>query len=660
MYPANVSGSPPTNTTHREPWITTSGVYPDVTPEQYLRDPVVGGSVTSSILRMMTPPEFTPAHARHYMDCGREPKGYYDVGSAYHVAVLGRGGEVVSTVATDWKLPATRAWRDEQYALGKIPLLLKDVKAVAAMYAATLRHPDCSRIFAPGSFDPEVVVVWRDEATGLMCRAMIDAVPHYDRHMLLVDLKGLAVDTSLPTPTGWTTMRAVQVGDEVFDSAGRPCRVTAKSDVHWRPCYRVRFDDGSSVICDDEHRWLTTAGTMTKRYRWERTEVRSTEEIRRTLRHPSSGQRQHRITLAGSLDMPDVDLPIDPYVLGCWLGDGSTGGGIITSADPEVFERIAACGYGIGPNLVHPHHQKAESRTEMRSVYGLHRQLRLLGLLGYKVVPDVYLRASARQRLDLLRGLMDTDGTWNTGRRQAVFSNTERKLSEAVRELACSLGQRAVLGRMAQRGYGVTVESYPVSWRPVGGVVPFALERKASGARTVITPGESGRRMVVAVEEVPTVPTQCIEVDSPDHTYLCTESMIPTHNTKIGNADPASVSTSLARYGYHQQFAHYIAGVRALGLAEMVTPLLVVCGKDAPYVPLARPVDDEAISIGQVCNRKALDLYATCTATGNWPGYDDPENPDRAPIGLPGWKRYQHRAHAEAGVFDVHDMEEVF
>jgi hypothetical protein len=173
------------------PWITRPGLY-RMTNARYQADPVVGGSVSSTVLRKMTPPEGTPWHARHYLDQERKPQTYFDVGSAFHVDVLGTGGEVVEVKAPDWKTQKARAERDVARAAGKIPLLTKEAGPVRGMVAALRRHPFAAGFFTPGAFTAEFVIVWPDEETGLMCRAMIDCVPDYSDEMIIVDLKSKA------------------------------------------------------------------------------------------------------------------------------------------------------------------------------------------------------------------------------------------------------------------------------------------------------------------------------------------------------------------------------------------------------------------------------------------------------------------------------------
>ncbi|NED57820.1 hypothetical protein G3I24_43905 [Micromonospora aurantiaca] len=342
-------------------------------------------------------------------------------------------------------------------------------------------------------------------------------------HVEPVECKGLALDTPLPTPTGWTTMRAVQVGNELFDAAGRPCRVTAKSEVRYVDCYRIVFDDGSSVVCDADHRWVVSTGQNQRQH----PAVLDARTIARTLRG-TDRKRQHRVPLAGPLELPEIPLPVEPYTLGCWLGDGSTATGRITSADPELYDLVhAASGLAIGQDI------GPGQRCPTRTVHGLRTQLRAVDLLGHKHVPDIYLRASAGQRLALLQGLMDTDGTWAAQRHQAVFVSTVKALALAVEELAASLGERPVMVEVEASRFGTTTTAWRVQWRPVR-YNPFRLSRKAVRVTLAGPGGQSHRRMIVEVRAVPTVPTQCVVVDSPDHTYLCTERMIPTHNSDDG------------------------------------------------------------------------------------------------------------------------------
>ncbi|WP_267903525.1 replicative DNA helicase [Rhodococcus sp. JT-3] len=170
--------------------------------------------------------------------------------------------------------------------------------------------------------------------------------------------KALALDTPLATPSGWTTMGDVAVGDLLIDNHGKPTRVVAATDVMVdRPCYEVEFSDGTVLVADEQHQWLTetrasrrlaqNAKTGYNRYKNQKTfaEVRTTAEIASTVRCATAdGRVNHSVVNAKPLDLPTQDLLVPPYTLGAWLGDGSTACAQFTTADPEIIMLIEAEG----------------------------------------------------------------------------------------------------------------------------------------------------------------------------------------------------------------------------------------------------------------------------------------------------------------------------
>jgi replicative DNA helicase len=171
--------------------------------------------------------------------------------------------------------------------------------------------------------------------------------------------KALKLDTPLPTATGWTTMGEVAVGDQLIGADGEPTRVVAATEVMvGRPCFEVEFSDGTVIVADAEHQWLTDTRASRKsaqaaaagynRTKNQRTfaAVRTTREIAETLRCPTVDRRlNHSVANAAPLQAPERDLVVPPYTLGAWLGDGTTAAAQITSADPEVIMRIEAEGF---------------------------------------------------------------------------------------------------------------------------------------------------------------------------------------------------------------------------------------------------------------------------------------------------------------------------
>lgn len=256
--------------------------------------------------------------------------------------------------------------------------------------------------------------------------------------------------------------------------------------------------------------------------------VRTTDEIVRTFTHSTRGDTNHSIPTTKPLNLPPVELPIDPYVLGAWLGDGSKDGGGFTGIDPQIWERIEGAGYLMS-------HSAREAKSHR--ILGFVQELRALGVLNNKHIPAIYLRGSIQQRLDLLRGLMDTDGSADTRPEKArvEFMNTNLNLAQGVTELARSLGEKPVMKSKRATLYGKDCgEAWRVTWRPARHN-PFYLQRKVEQVGSLGNQAfRSLHRMITKYEEIPVEPMRCITVDSPNSMYLVGDGMIPTHNTAAG------------------------------------------------------------------------------------------------------------------------------
>ena len=329
--------------------------------------------------------------------------------------------------------------------------------------------------------------------------------------------KSLDVNLPILTTAGWKTIGTLDVGDYVYGTDGKPTRVLAKSEVFNKPCYRATTSDGETVIVSADHRW-------TLRRRRGYGFVTDTTQAFVDWKAAQKDCRSFLLPSITPLAGEDAGLPLDPYLLGVWLGDGSTDAARITSSDEDrstfakVFERA---GYTVS-HLPTPH--------IAFDVLGLRTPLRTLKVLGNKHIPAAYMRASPAQRLALLQGLMDTDGNCrdNGGCR---FSNTDERLIDATRELLWSLGipNTKVLMRLDQ-SYWHDGYTRRQCWQiNFSGVDCFRLERKL--ARLKACKRRYGR--YIDFEPCETVPTQCIAVDAFDELFLVGRSFIPTHNTKF-------------------------------------------------------------------------------------------------------------------------------
>ena len=422
--------------------------------------------------------------------------------------------------------------------------------------------------------------------------------------------KALKTDTPLPTPTGWTTMGEVRVGDHLIGADGKPTRVVAATEVmDGRPCYEVEFSDGSVIVADAEHQWLTDTRSSWKsaqaaavgynRYSNQHTSaaIRTTQEIAETLRCKTADRRlNHSVANAKPLQALDADLLVPPYTLGAWLGDGTSAGARITSADPEVIVNVEAEGLEARKSgsakyryyLRLPAAQAVEARACVvcgksfiprtsqvrtcgrscggrarfvstpvpiptcsrcggpscglrlcqscrKTVGTLQGRLRSIGVLNAKHIPAEYLRASEMQRRALLAGLLDTDGTV-TNRGTVQFSVTDQRLADDVFELIVSLGYRCQRASKRVRGRSeASSTAYILNFSTEDDV--FRLHRKLLAhkeRRTAVGTARCGSRFITDVRPIPSVPVRCVEVDNEDHLYLAGHAMIPTHNSTLG------------------------------------------------------------------------------------------------------------------------------
>ena len=327
--------------------------------------------------------------------------------------------------------------------------------------------------------------------------------------------KALALDTPVPTPTGWSTIGDLRPGDLVLGADGNPTKVVAKSPV-WRdrPAYVVS-SDGHEVVADAEHEWTVQLDRKTRR--------QVTRSTRRIADRRVHADRAPRLPDQEALVLPDADLPIPPYTLGVWLGDGSSANAVITAHDedaPHVRGRIDDEGV-----------VTADQKTRMTfSLLGVRVPMREMGVLGNKHIPQMYLRASHQQRLALLQGLMDTDGSVAKNGTME-FYNCNLRLIENVRELVHTFGVRCTLREKRATLYGKDCgPAYTLAFYLRDAV---SLPRKLSRLKPL-----SGRRRFgryISIAPTSPVDTQCIEVDAEDHLFLVGRGMIPTHNSEMSS-----------------------------------------------------------------------------------------------------------------------------
>lgn len=381
--------------------------------------------------------------------------------------------------------------------------------------------------------------------------------------------KALALDTPLPTPTGWTTMGEVTVGEQVLGMDGLPTTVVAATEVmHNRPCYEIEFSDGTTIVADAQHQWLTETRSSRRasmpprgvepprtsslardqRFKSEKSSVKATCEIAKTQRVGSDKRPNHSIPVASSIQLPDRNLPFDPYIFGYWLGDGvSLRAELCVGQDDlkHALVELRRAGLYSSPRPDNAGNWRVTFSNIPITTGGdpkrdtSTKRLRDMGVIQNKHIPLVYLRASERQRRELLAGLLDSDGTINKAG-YVTFAVCDQLLAEGLQELVSSLGMQVRTSTKTVRGRTeATSTCWSVCFRPTEQV--FYLTRKGRRIKREAR-STSARRYIAAVREVESVPVRCVQVNNADRMYLASRAFIPTHNSLLALRFAAQVA----------------------------------------------------------------------------------------------------------------------
>jgi hypothetical protein len=331
---------------------------------------------------------------------------------------------------------------------------------------------------------------------------------HYRRAQVVAPQKALAVDTPVPTPDGWSTIADLEPGDEVFTATGVPTRVVGKSGVFVEDTYSVVFDDGSELIAGGDHEWVVEQRMPTGRYRKER---RTTVEMVGIGLIDQWSGRRWRVANTEPLLMPDTRLPIHPYALGIWYAASRPRRGGYSAGAMEVISALQ-----MTPELL----------DALARKHGLTR--RSIGI--------EYLRASARQRVMLLAGLVDGGGYVDTRHRRCEVTCASEEDADAIEELIASLGMRSTRHLIKRRA------RWRIRFTPIDGMTVSADQFTCEELGRVRKRRERNmHRRIASIERIDPEPTQCIEVEDASHTFLAGRQMIPTGNSGKGPMTAAHI-----------------------------------------------------------------------------------------------------------------------
>lgn len=356
--------------------------------------------------------------------------------------------------------------------------------------------------------------------------------------------KALSLDSELFTLEGRTTIGKCQVGDRIFGADGKLTTITAKSEIFHKPMYRINLNDGRSIEVSEDHLNPVVINTNPNNtVRWEEYVLTTKELMQHPLLHTKKGNLRHRGTTSKSLvfvknikplEYPEANLEIDPYTLGVVIGDGrirkECGSVELTVHKDELAHYHSHVPYEFGAIYVDP-----RSNAVTQSIRGLGRRLKAMELNvrgEQKFIPFKYFQGSIEQRLALLQGLMDTDGTVSEIGR-ILFTSSSHQLCD---DLACLV--RSLGGTASTIKKHTSSEAYRVElWMELN---PFRLPRKA--ARFV---PKVKHVAVTSIVPITDAPSQCIAVDNDEHQFV-TQCYFRTHNTGVRGAKEKGKRPALA------------------------------------------------------------------------------------------------------------------
>jgi len=362
------------------------------------------------------------------------------------------------------------------------------------------------------------------------------------------------------TPNGWTTMGEIKEGDDIITPKGDKSKVVNIFPQGKKDIYKITFSDGREVESCDEHLWKV-------RYRhWSEDKILTLREIIDQHSKKIEDKRLY-IPLIESSNNEDIELPMNPYLLGSLIGDGGFTNGTLTfsNQDEETIENVSnylnEVGYQLNKRKNSDYDYGVVSLEKIKSsgkkdVFTniLKETLSDLKLYGNKseekFIPEIYKKSSKRQKLDLIRGLMDTDGTTDTRRCSVSFSTSSQKLSQDFVEIIQSIGGIATIsektpmftykGRIKQG-----LKNYIVNVRYNNPQDLFSLSRKKEVCETYQYKNLNLR--IDKIEYIGKEEAQCIMIDDPEHLYI-TDNYVITHNTYIACAEALKLIKSRSKY----------------------------------------------------------------------------------------------------------------
>jgi hypothetical protein len=425
-------------------------------------------------------------------------------------------------------------------------VLIKEMENSGAFRVGGERPPSVVSLSGPGQAPALLRPYQRDGFNFL--------INHAGEGCLLADVPGLGkaqpIDAKVLTPDGWKAIGTIRVGDQVFGSDGKPKRVVGVYPQGRKKVYRVEMNDGAVTYCCKDHLWGVQTANDRKR-RVEKLRVLSTDELIAAGLQQPAVERNHKwfVPMTAAIQFTQQPFPLDPYLLGALIANGSISTRTVThhggDDQREAFQTMLpknitlnkSPGNAVTARIVQiPRFYRSGKRKAWKE-NAVVKILRELGLTGTechtKFVPAQYLLGSVAQRLALLQGLMDNDGTVTKDGIVVEYNTVSPQLAADVLFIVRSLGGKAILSTRyptyTYKGERLTGRlDHRIRISLPHGMVPFRIERKLTRfrPRTKYPPAHA----ITSIDAVGMKQCVCIAIDSADHLYV-TDDCILTHNT---------------------------------------------------------------------------------------------------------------------------------
>ena len=332
--------------------------------------------------------------------------------------------------------------------------------------------------------------------------------------------KALSLDTPILTPDGYQNLEDLHIGDVIYSQDGTETKITFETPIMYdHDCYQIEFAHGEIITADADHLW-----TVEIRKRKTQIKTLTTKELFPLLKERQSNGQSIKIKCPDPIQFSKQEIPLDPYLLGLWLGDGHSDSGRIT-CHTEDWNEYSKENFSSSVK---------EYSRNIKTVRfeNLTKTLRIMNLIKNKHIPKEYIHNSIEVRLALIQGMMDTDGSVNHSGAFEFYQKNYKSIEE-FRYLLSTLGVKSSIRSKIINGethFTVGFCNRNFNW--------FRLTRKLQKTkeRSVCNAEKNYYFYIKSIEKVESVPVKCIQVDHLSHLFLAGKTLIPTHNSTVMTA----------------------------------------------------------------------------------------------------------------------------